>query len=102
MPDVTPRPSGPRVDAAPTGAVHAVTLPPYGLHLHNDESNTMVYVVRTLLACVPELNFQHAASVMVEAHVTGSALVITCPLERAELYAQRLTDRGLTVTIERV
>ncbi|MGH2583624.1 MAG: hypothetical protein ACRDJE_01785 [Dehalococcoidia bacterium] len=38
---------------------------------------------------------------MLEAHEHGRALVIVCPLERAELYRDRLESRGLTATIEK-
>jgi len=39
---------------------------------------------------------------MLQAHLNGKACVIACPLERAELYRDRLQSRGLTATIERV
>jgi ATP-dependent Clp protease adapter protein ClpS len=38
---------------------------------------------------------------MIEAHLNGKAHVITCPLERAELYRDRLKSRGLRATIEK-
>jgi len=76
-------------------------LPPYSVILHNDDVNDMAYVVRSLLACVPELDSARAAEIMIEAHRNGMAHVITCPLERAELYRDRLQSRGLTATIEK-
>ncbi len=81
--------------------VRPVTLPPYRLVLHNDEVNTMDYVVHSLLVCVPELDTEGATAVMLEAHHAGKALVIVCPLERCELYRDRLKRRGLTATVER-
>jgi ATP-dependent Clp protease adapter protein ClpS len=38
---------------------------------------------------------------MYEAHNHGQAQVIVCPLERAELYRDRLENHGLTATIEK-
>ena len=76
-------------------------LPPYAVILHNDDHNEMLYVVRSLLLCVPEIEWQQAVEIMAEAHVNGQARVITCPLERAELYRNRLEGRGLTATIEK-
>lgn len=77
-------------------------LPPYAVILHNDDVNEMLYVVQSLLICVPELDAQQATEVMLQAHLHGQARVVTCPLERAELYRDRLEGRGLTATIERV
>lgn len=76
-------------------------LPPYSVILHNDDVNEMAYVVRSLLMCVPELDSSRAAEIMIEAHLNGKAHVITCPLERAELYRDRLKSRGLRATIEK-
>ncbi len=88
------------IEQARTGA-HTVTLPPYRLLLHNDAVNSMDHVVGALLACVPELSPQEAVAVMLEAHKRGVAQVLVCPLERAELYRDRLAAQGLTATIER-
>ena len=77
------------------------TLPPYVVVLHDDDVNEMGHVVRALLASVPELDAERATAIMLEAHLRGSAEVIACPLERAELYRDRLESFGLTATIER-
>jgi ATP-dependent Clp protease adapter protein ClpS len=69
--------------------------------LHNDDVNEMGHVVRALLVSVPELSPERATEVMLEAHEHGQAEVIRCPLERAELYRDRLESHGLTATIER-
>jgi ATP-dependent Clp protease adaptor protein ClpS len=76
-------------------------LPPATVELHNDDHNTMDHVVHALLVSVPELDLERAVEVMLTAHHHGSADVISCPLERAELYRQRLEDHGLTATIRR-
>lgn len=78
------------------------TLPPYVVVLHNDDHNTMEHVVRSLLSSVPELEVERAVEVMLVAHEHGQADVITCPLERAELYRDRLESHGLTATIRKV
>ena len=70
--------------------------------LHNDDVNAMGHIVRALLASVPELGTERAMEIMIEAHLRGRAHVIACPLERAELYRDRLESFGLTATIERV
>lgn len=93
--------TAPNVTTAPEQTQWTLTLPPYVVILHNDDVNEMEYVVRSLLMCVPELDTNQATSVMLEAHLRGRAVVITCPLERAELYRDRLKSRGLTATIEK-
>ena len=77
-------------------------VPPYRVLLHNDDVNEMGHVVRALLESVPELTTERAAEIMLEAHLHDVAEVIQCPLERAELYRDRLETFGLTATIEAV
>lgn len=74
-------------------------MPPHTVVLHNDDVNAMDHVVHSLLVSVPELELERAVEVMLAAHHHGQADVISCPLERAELYRQRLEDHGLTATI---
>ena len=50
---------------------------------------------------MPDLSHQQAAEIMLEAHSRGQALVVVCPLERAEAYRDCLRSRGLTATIEK-
>ena len=69
--------------------------------LHNDDVNSMDHVVVSLLDSVPELEPERAVEVMLAAHEHGSADVISCPLERAELYLDRLERHGLTATMRR-
>ncbi|MSQ42479.1 MAG: ATP-dependent Clp protease adaptor ClpS [Dehalococcoidia bacterium] len=77
------------------------TLPPCTVVLHNDDVHSMEQVVRALLESVPELDAARATEVMLTAHRHGEADVVTCPLERAELYRDRLSARGLSATIRR-
>jgi ATP-dependent Clp protease adapter protein ClpS len=67
--------------------------------LHNDDKNEMLFVVRTVMELTP-LNEQEAEIRTVEAHKTGVALLLTTHKERAELYQEQFTSKGLTVTIE--
>ena len=74
-------------------------LPPYAVILHNDDTHAMVEVVQALRRSVPGISAIKATRIMLEAHNTGLAVVIVCPLEQAEYYQQRLQTYGLTVTI---
>ena len=78
----------------------SVTLPPYAVILYNDDTHAMDYVVAALVKSVPELSTEDAARVMLEAHRTGRGIVIVCPLERAELYRDRIHTFGLGVSVE--
>jgi ATP-dependent Clp protease adaptor protein ClpS len=74
--------------------------PRYRVLLHNDDMNSMEYVVGTLLKTVPSLTQPQAVDIMMEAHTNGLALVITCELEHAEFYCESLKMSGLSSTIE--
>ncbi|MFB2839460.1 MULTISPECIES: ATP-dependent Clp protease adapter ClpS [Floridanema] len=74
--------------------------PRYRVLLHNDDFNSMEYVVQVLMKTVPSLTQPQAVNIMMEAHATGIALVITCAQEHAEFYCDTLKNHGLTSTIE--
>jgi ATP-dependent Clp protease adaptor protein ClpS len=74
--------------------------PRYRVLLHNDDYNSMEYVVQVLLSTIPSLTQPQAISIMMEAHSHGLALVISCALEHAEFYCESLNNYGLTSTIE--
>ena len=76
-------------------------LPPYHVILHNDDVNSMDHVVMALEKSVPGISRAQAIQIMLEAHTSGRATVVTCPLELAELYRDRLEGFGLTATIEK-
>ncbi|HIK54974.1 MAG TPA: ATP-dependent Clp protease adapter ClpS [Synechococcales cyanobacterium M55_K2018_004] len=76
------------------------TAPRYKVLLHNDDFNSMEYVVQALLKTVTSLTVPQAVSIMMEAHTNGVALVITCTQEHAEFYSEGLKSQGLTSTIE--
>lgn len=74
--------------------------PRYRVLLHNDDYNSMEYVVQTLITTVPNLTQPQAVDIMMEAHTNGLALVITCAQEHAEFYSETLNSHGLSSTIE--
>ncbi|BAC07764.1 tll0211 [Thermosynechococcus vestitus BP-1] len=96
------------MEAWPTMSVQTIEKPAtvrklaprYRVLLHNDNVNSMEYVVEVLLKTVPSLTQPQAVDIMMEAHLTGVALVITCALEHAEFYCEGLKMAGLTSTIE--
>ena len=57
--------------------------------------------MEALVKSVPDLIVEEAVGIMFEAHNTGSAVVIVCLLEQAELYRDRIQSYGLGVSIER-
>jgi ATP-dependent Clp protease adaptor protein ClpS len=74
--------------------------PRYRVLLHNDDFNSMEYVVQALMQTVAGMTQPQAVNIMMEAHTNGTALVITCALEHAEFYCETLKNQGLTSTIE--
>ena len=76
-------------------------LPPYSVILHNDDHHSMDYVIASLLKSVSSLTTEDAIEIMFEAHNTGRAVVISCPLEQAELYRDRIASFALGVSIEK-
>lgn len=74
--------------------------PQYRVLLHNDDFNSMEYVVQTLMQTVASITQPQAVSIMMEAHSNGIALVIVCAQEHAEFYCETLKNHGLYSTIE--
>lgn len=74
--------------------------PRYRVLLHNDDFNSMEYVVQTLMKTVAGLTQPQAVNIMMEAHMSGLALVITCAQEHAEFYCETLQNHGLSSSIE--
>lgn len=74
--------------------------PRYRVLLHNDDFNSMEYVVQTLMQTVAGMTQPQAVNIMMEAHTNGIGLVIICALEHAEFYCETLKNHGLTSTIE--
>jgi ATP-dependent Clp protease adaptor protein ClpS len=74
-------------------------MPPFRVLLHNDDKVDMEYVVETICELTP-VEPPRATTIMLEAHTTGVALVLTTHRERAELYQEQFKSKRLTVTIE--
>ena len=74
--------------------------PPWNVILHNDWDNSMPRVVIVLKKVLPGMTLKKAARIMYEAHTRGRAVAKSCHKELAELYEERLREKGLTVTIE--
>jgi ATP-dependent Clp protease adaptor protein ClpS len=74
-------------------------LPPWKVLLHNDDTNEIGFVVRTIIE-LAHLREQDAILRTLEAHETGVALLVTTHKERAELYREQFQSKGLVVTIE--
>eukprot|EP00276_Gloeochaete_wittrockiana_P006968 CAMPEP_0184643316 /NCGR_PEP_ID=MMETSP0308-20130426/128_1 /TAXON_ID=38269 /ORGANISM="Gloeochaete witrockiana, Strain SAG 46.84" /LENGTH=124 /DNA_ID=CAMNT_0027071153 /DNA_START=282 /DNA_END=656 /DNA_ORIENTATION=+ len=68
--------------------------------LHNDEANTMEYVVQCLRKTVPRMTHQEALNIMLEAHTTGVGVVTVCEKEIAEYYCEVLKSFKLWSSIE--
>jgi ATP-dependent Clp protease adaptor protein ClpS len=100
-PSAPTAPTRPETPTLPDEDQRTEILPPYKVLLHNDDVNSMDHVVRSLMRSVPGIGRTAAMRIMLEAHLTGVALVTVCPLELAELYRERLESCGLTATIEK-
>jgi ATP-dependent Clp protease adaptor protein ClpS len=74
-------------------------LPPWKVLLHNDDKNSMEFVIATIMELTP-LGAEEALERMKEAHDSGVALLLTTHKERAELYKDQFETKGLTVSIE--
>eukprot|EP00741_Cyanophora_paradoxa_P021747 tig00000241_g20990.t1 len=68
--------------------------------LHNDEANTMEYVIKAIRTVVPNISHQEAVNIMLEAHTTGVGVVIVCEKEHAEYYCEGLKGYQLWSSIE--
>ena len=76
------------------------TEPPWNVVLHNDWNNSMPKVVYVLVRTIPAMNVRRATALMYEAHSKGQATVKRCHQELAEMYAEKLQQRGLTASAE--
>ena len=103
-PDRYPLPASMTTPSTDTEALQQALLdrlPPYAVILYNDDYHSMDYVVEALVKSVPDLIVEEAVGIMFEAHNSGSAVVIVCLLEQAELYRDRIRGYGLGVDIRR-
>ena len=68
-------------------------LPPYAVMLHDDDINTMEFVIETLQR-VFGYDLHKAAILMLEAHNHGQSLVWSGAKEHAEFKADQILSRG--------
>jgi ATP-dependent Clp protease adaptor protein ClpS len=84
-----PSPAPPKVDR----------LPPWKVLLHNDDHNSMPYVVQTIIE-LTKVNRYYAMLRMIEAHTSGVAQLLTTHREHAELLREQFASRKLIATTE--
>ena len=87
-------------EVKPKSSTVRKSMPMYKVLLHNDDHTPMEYVVEVLVKIIPAMNPQQAFDIMMEAHNSGSAVVIVVNQEHAEFYKEQLQTHGLTSTIE--
>jgi ATP-dependent Clp protease adapter protein ClpS len=75
------------------------TEPPWNVILHNSW-HPMSWVVYALVKSIPGTTIKKASRIMWTAHTRGQAVAKSCHKELAELYEERLREKGLTVSIE--
>jgi ATP-dependent Clp protease adaptor protein ClpS len=73
---------------------------PWNVILYNDWENSMPRVVIVLKKVIPGMTLKKATRIMYEAHTKGKAVVKCCHKELAELYRERLSQEGLSASIE--
>jgi ATP-dependent Clp protease adaptor protein ClpS len=73
--------------------------PPFRVLLHNDDHNEMGFVVRTLRE-IAALDEPSAVKVTLETDKQGVGLVTITHKERAELFVEQLTSKGLRASCE--
>ena len=73
--------------------------PPWNVILHNSW-HPMSWVVYALKKAVPDMTVKRATKIMLTAHTNGKAVAKSCHRELAELYEERLREKGLTASVE--
>lgn len=74
-------------------------LRPWNVLVWDDDVTPMDFVV-DLFMTLFSYDEQKATSLMLQIHLTGKTIVISCPRERAEYYAEYLGKAGMGATIE--
>ena len=65
-------------------------IPPYHVIVENDEYHSQTFVVGVLCKALGH-SIEHAYQLMLQAHLTGRAIVWTGPKEVAELKAEQIS-----------
>jgi ATP-dependent Clp protease adaptor protein ClpS len=71
----------------------------YKVILHRTPDLGLMFIVRTVMELTRYCR-EEATHRMWEAYHCGTSQILVTHLERAELYAEQFTDRGLQVSIE--
>lgn len=74
-------------------------LPPFKVVLLYDAAAELMFIVRTVME-LTRLCRAEATHKMWQAHHCGRSVILTTNKERAELYVEQFTSKGLTVTME--
>jgi ATP-dependent Clp protease adapter protein ClpS len=98
-PAVPPTSAEAREQARPQDKPRKRQLPPYRVILLNDNTLDMMFVVRTIME-LTRLCRAEATHKMWEAHHSGRSLLLVTHRERAELFVEQFTSKGLSVTLE--
>jgi ATP-dependent Clp protease adapter protein ClpS len=97
-PDVPRLPDAPADQRAGSPKVGRRELPRFNVVLHQDD-NDLMFVVRSVMELTrfPRAEATHK---MWEAVHRGRSVLLTTYFERAELYVQQFTSKGMKVTAE--
>jgi ATP-dependent Clp protease adapter protein ClpS len=93
------RPDVPRDPIRPPDSPPRRQLPMYRVVLHQDACLDLMFVVRTVMELTRFCRAE-ATHKMWQAHHCGRSVLLLSHRERAELYAEQLAARGLTVSVE--
>lgn len=95
------RPSSPRpsTSVSPATKPRDRQLPRYKVILHHHPTIDLMVIVRSVME-LTRFARAEATHRMWEAHHHGRSVVLTTWLERAELYVEQFTSKGLVTTIE--
>jgi ATP-dependent Clp protease adapter protein ClpS len=74
-------------------------LPPYKVILHQDPTLDLMFVIRTVMELTRFCRAE-ATHKMWEAYHCGRSILLITYKERAELYVEQFSSKGLTVSIE--
>lgn len=74
-------------------------LPRYRLILLSDRTQDLMHLVRSIME-LTRFAREEATHRMWQAHHTGRSVLLQTHLERAELYAEQFSNRGLSVLVE--
>lgn len=80
--------------------ISSSTLPPWKVILHNDDVNTVEFVLQKVRE-ITKLEEELAIKRILEAHEKGTSLLLTTHREKAELIEELFDSHKITVTIEK-